>query len=150
LEKGLKTEIQDTMKAAMKSGDRLTLSALRLLLSALHNDEIKLRRELTSEDIWQIISTLCKQRQESIEYFRKGKRDDLVEKEEAELAVLRRFLPDPLSEEEVRALIRASIEEVGAKGIQDLGKVMKRVMPKVTGRTEGKRVSELAREILGS
>jgi len=138
------------MKAAMKSGDRLTLSALRLLLSALHNDEIKLRRELTSEDIWQIISTLCKQRQESIEYFRKGKRDDLVEKEEAELAVLRRFLPDPLSEEEVRALIRASIEEVGAKGIQDLGKVMKRVMPKVTGRTEGKRVSELAREILGS
>lgn len=150
MEKGLKTEIQDTMKAAMKSGDRLTLSALRLLLSALHNDEIKLRRELTSEDIWQIISTLCKQRQESIEYFRKGKRDDLVEKEEAELAVLRRFLPDPLSEEEVRALIRASIEEVGAKGIQDLGKVMKRVMPKVTGRTEGKRVSELAREILGS
>ena len=146
---GLKGEIQDAMKAAMKSGDRLTLSALRLLLSALHNEEIKERRELSPEEIIKIISTLCKQRQESIEYFRKGGRADLLEKEEAELVVLRGFLPEALSEEEVRALIRSSIEEVGAKGVQDLGKVMKQIMPKVTGRTEGKRVSELAREILG-
>ena len=146
---GLKGEIQDAMKAAMKSGDRLTLSALRLLLSALHNEEIKERRELSPEEIIRIISSLCKQRQESIEYFRKGGRGDLLEKEEAELAVLRRLLPEALSEEEVRALIRSAIEEVGAKGVQDLGKVMKQIMPKVTGRTEGKRVSELAREILG-
>lgn len=145
----LKVEIQDAMKAAMKSGDRLTLSTMRLLLSALHNDEIKLHRELTSEEILQIVSTLCKQRQEAIDYFRKGRRADLVEKEEAELGILRRFLPEPLSEEELRALIRSSVEELGARGIQDLGKVMRQVMPKVTGRTEGKRVSELAREILG-
>ncbi|MBI2352614.1 MAG: GatB/YqeY domain-containing protein, partial [Deltaproteobacteria bacterium] len=78
-----------------------------------------------------------------------GGRGDLLEKEEAELAVFRRLLPEALSEEEVRALIRSTIEEVGAKGVQDLGKVMKQIMPKVTGRTEGKRVSELAREILG-
>ena len=146
---GLKGEIQDTMKAAMKGGDRLTLSALRLLLSALHNEEIKERRELSPEEIIKIISSLCKQGQESIEYFRKGGRGDLLEKEEAELAVLRRLLPEALSEEEVRALIRSTIEEVGAKGVRDLGKVMKQIMPKVTGRTEGKRVSELAREILG-
>lgn len=146
---GLKGEIQDAMKAAMKSGDRLTLSALRLLLSALHNEEIKERRELSPEEIIKIISSLCKQGQESIEYFRKGGRGDLLEKEEAELAVFRRLLPEALSEEEVRALIRSTIEEVGAKGVQDLGKVMKQIMPKVTGRTEGKRVSELAREILG-
>lgn len=145
----LKGEIQDATKAAMKSGDRLALSALRLLLSALHNEEIKERRELSPEEIIKVISTLCKQRQEAIEYFRKGGRTDLVEKEEAELVVLRRFLPVALSEEEIRALIRSSIEEVGAKGVQDLGKVMKQIMPKVTGRTEGKRVSELAREILG-
>ncbi|MGH7772200.1 MAG: GatB/YqeY domain-containing protein [Candidatus Binatia bacterium] len=144
----LKTKIQDAMKAAMKSGDRLTLSTLRLLLSALHNEEIKGRRELTADEILKTISSLCKQRQESIEYFQKGGRTDLVVKEEAELGVLRRFLPEALSEEEVRALIRSSIEEVGAKGVQDLGKVMKQVMPKVTGRTEGKRVSELAKEIL--
>ena len=146
---GLKGEIQDAMKAAMKGGDRLTLSALRLFLSALHNEEIKERRELSPEEIIKIISSLCKQGQESIEYFRKGGRGDLLEKEEAELVVLRRLLPEALSEEEVRALIRSTIEEVGAKGVQDLGKVMKQIMPKVTGRTEGKRVSELAREILG-
>jgi len=146
---GLKGEIQDAMKAAMKGGDRLTLSALRLLLSALHNEEIKERRELSPEEIIKIISSLCKQGQESIEYFRKGGRGDLLEKEEAELAVLRRLLPEALSEAEVRVLIRNTIEEVGAKGVQDLGKVMKQIMPKVTGRTEGKRVSELAREILG-
>ncbi len=145
---GLKIEIQDAMKASMKSGDRLTLSTLRLLLSALHNEEIKGRRELTPEEILKTISSLCKQRRESIEYFRKGGRSDLEEKEAAELDVLRRFLPQALSEEEVRVLIRSSIEEVGAKGVQDLGRVMKQIMPKVTGRTEGKRVSELAREIL--
>ena len=146
---GLKGEIQDAMKAAMKGGDRLTLSALRLLLSALHNEEIKERRELSPEEIIKIISSLCKQGQESIEYFRRGGRGDLLEKEEAELAVFRRLLPEALSEAEVRVLIRNTIEEVGAKGVQDLGKVMKQIMPKVTGRTEGKRVSELAREILG-
>ena len=145
---GLKGEIQDSMKAAMKSGDRVSLSSLRLLWSALHNEEIKERRELSPEDIIKIVSTLCKQRQEAIEYFRKGQRTDLLEKEEADLEVLRRFLPQALSEEELRALIRSSIEEVGAKGVQDLGKVMKSIMPKVTGRTEGKRVNELAREIL--
>jgi len=145
---GLKAEIQDAVKVAMKSGDRLTLSTLRLLLSALHNEEIKERRELTPEEILKTISSLCKQRQEAIEYFRKGGRDDLVEKEEAEVGVLRRFLPQALSEEEIRALIRSSIDEVGAKGVQDLGRVMKQIMPKVVGRTEGKRVSELAKEIL--
>lgn len=145
---GLKAEIQDGMKAALKSGDRLTLSTLRLLLSALHNEEIKGRRELTPEEILKTISSLCKQRQESIEYFQKGGRTDLVEKEKAELEILRRFLPQALTDEEVRVLIRSSIEEVGAKGVQDLGKVMKQIMPKVTGRTEGRRVSELAKEML--
>lgn len=146
---GLKADIQDAVKAAMKGGDRVSLSTLRLLLSALQNEEIKGRRELTPEEIQRTISMLCKQRQEAIDYFRRGERLDLVEKEEAELEVLRRFLPQQLTEVEVRALILATMNEVGAKGIGDLGKVMKRVMPKVTGRTEGKRVSELAKEILG-
>lgn len=145
----LKSELQEAAKAAMKGGDRIALSTLRMLLSALHNEEIKERRELRREEIVKLISSLCKQRQESIEYFRKAGRSELERQEEAELAVLRRFLPQALSEDELRALIRSSIDEVGAKGVQDLGKVMKQVMPKVTGRTEGKRVNELAREILG-
>ena len=147
-EMGLKVEIQDAVKAAMKAGDRLTLSILRLLLSALHNEEIKSRRELSTEEIHRTLSTLCKQRTEAIELFRKGGREELAQKEEAELKVLQHFLPQQLSESEVRALIQSSIEEVGAKNVQDLGKVMKQVMPRVSGRVDGKRVNELAKELL--
>ncbi|HTN69927.1 MAG TPA: GatB/YqeY domain-containing protein [Methylomirabilota bacterium] len=144
----LKAEIQDAVKTAMKSGDSVTLSTLRLLLSAIHYEEIKARKELTAQEIQRTISTLGKQRTEAIELFRKGGREELAQKEEAEIKVLQRFLPQPLSENEVQALIRASIEELGAKGIQDLGKVMKQVMPKVSGRTDGKRVNELAKALL--
>jgi uncharacterized protein YqeY len=147
---GLKAQIQEATKAAMKSGDRLTLSTLRFLLAALHNEEIKERRELSEEEVLKTISSLCKQRLDSIEQFRRGGRDDLVEKEEAELGILRKLLPQALTEEEVRALIRSSIGEVGATGAQDLGKVMKQIMPKIAGRAEGKRVNELAREMLAA
>jgi uncharacterized protein YqeY len=147
---GLKVEIQEAMKAAMKRGDRLTVSTYRLLLSALHNEEIKSRKELNTEEINRVVSTLCNQRAEAIDLYRKGGRAELAEKEEAELKVLQRLLPEPLSEDEVRALIKASIEEVGAKNVQDLGKVMKQLMPKVSGRTDGKRVNELAKELLGN
>ena len=145
----LKAEIQEAVKIALKSGDAVTLSTLRLLLSALHNEEIKLRKELTAEEIQKTITTLCKQRGEAIELFRKGGREELAQKEEAELSVLKRYMPQPLSEAEVAALIRASIDEAGAKGIGDLGKVMKLLMPKVSGRSDGKRVSEMAKALLG-
>jgi hypothetical protein len=145
---GLKADIQDGIKTAMKSGDRVSLSTLRLLSSALHNEEINKHRELSDEEILKTVASLTKQRQESIEFFRKGGRDDLLQQEEAELAVLRRFLPAAMNDDEVRAAIRNSIDEVGAKGIQDLGRVMKQVMPKVAGRSDGKRVSELAKEML--
>jgi uncharacterized protein YqeY len=146
----LKAEIQEAVKVAMKGGDALTLSTLRLLLSALHNEEIKLRKELSAEEIQKTIVTLCKQRGEAIELYRKGGREELAQKEEAELAVLKRYLPQPLSDEEVAALIRASIAEAGAKGIADLGKVMKLLMPKLAGRSDGKRVNELAKALLAS
>jgi len=144
----LKAEIQEAVKTAMKSGDGITLSTLRLLLSAMHNEEIKVRKELTTEEIHKIISTLSKQRNEAIEMFRKGGREELAQKEEAELAVLKRYLPQPLTEDEIAVLIRSSIDEAGAKGIQDLGKLMKVLMPKVSGRSDGKRVNELAKALL--
>ena len=144
----LKTDIKEAVKVAMKSGDAVTLSTLRLLLAALQNEEIRLRRELVPEEIQRTIATLCKQRTEAIDLYRKGKRDDLAQKEEAELGVLKRFLPQPLSEDEVKSLIQASIAEASAQGIQDLGKVMKLVMPKVSGRSDGKRVNELAKALL--
>ncbi|MGE5216674.1 MAG: GatB/YqeY domain-containing protein [Chloroflexota bacterium] len=145
----LKEEIQEAVKQAMKSGDRVTLSTLRLLLAALHNEEIRIRGELSKEEIQRTIATLCKQRTEAIELYRKGGREDLAQKEDRELAVLKRFLPQQYSEAELIGLIQACIAEVGALGIQDLGKVMKLVMPKVAGRSEGKRVNELVRGLLG-
>jgi len=145
----LKAEIQDAVKTAMKSGDSVTLSTLRLLLSAIHYEEIRARKELNAEEIQKTVSTLSRQRTEAIELFRKGSREDLAKKEEAELKILQRFLPQQLSETEVQDLIRESIDEVGAQGVQDLGKVMKQVMPKVGGRSDGKRVNEMARALLG-
>ena len=145
---GLKSEIQEAVKVAMKSGDGVTLSTLRLLLAAVHNEEIRVRKELTTEEIQKTIATLRKQRSESIELFRKGGREELAAKEEAELTVLQRFLPQPLSEDEMKGIIKDSIAEAGAKGVGDLGKVMKLVMPKISGRGDGKRVNELAKELL--
>ena len=146
----LKAEIQEAVKMAMKSGDAVTLSTLRLLLAAVHNEEIKVRRELAPEEIQRTVATLCKQRTEAIELYRKGKREELAQKEEAELAILKRLLPQPLSEDEIKSVIQASIAETGATGVQDLGKVMKLVMSKVSGRSEGKRVNELAKALLSS
>jgi uncharacterized protein YqeY len=144
----VKGEIQEAVKLAMKSGDTITLSTLRLLLSAIHNEEIKVRKELSSDEIQRIVSTLCKQRTESIELFRKGGREELAQKEETELKILQQLLPQPFTDDELSALIRDSIRELDAKGVQDLGKVMKLVMPKVTGRSDGKRVNELAKGLL--
>src|SRR6185503_17475919 len=132
----LKAEIQEAVKQSMKSGDRVTLSTLRLLLSAVHNEEIRVRKELSEEDIQRTITTLCKQRTEAIDLYRKGGREDLAQKEEAEFAVLKRYLPEQLTDEEVKNLIQVCIAEAGAQGVQDLGKVMKLVMPKVAGRSD--------------
>jgi len=145
----LKAEIQLAVKAAMKSGDTVTLSTLRLLLAALQNEEIRIRRALVADEIQKIIGTLCKQRGEAIELYRQGGREELAAKEEAELAILKKFLPQQLSDEEIKSVIQGSIDEVGAKGLADLGKVMKLVMPKVTGRSDGKRVSDLTKSLLG-
>ncbi|HET9916154.1 MAG TPA: GatB/YqeY domain-containing protein [Candidatus Binatia bacterium] len=145
----LKAEIQQAVKAAMKGGDTVTLSTLRLLLAALQNEEIRIRRALGADEIQKIIGTLCKQRAEAIELYRQGGREELAAKEEAELAILKGFLPQQLSDDEIRSAIQESIAEAGAKGLADLGKVMKLVMPRVAGRSDGKRVSELTKALLG-
>ena len=145
----LKAGLQEAANAALKSRDTVKLSTLRLLLAAVHNEEIRLRKELGAEEIQKVIATLSKQRSEAIELYRKGGRDDLAQKEQAELEILQAYLPQPLTEQEVQTLIRESIAEIGATGVQDLGKVMKQVMPKVGGRTDGKRVNELAKALLG-
>lgn len=136
------------MKEAMKSGDSEKVSVIRMLRASLKNKEIDKRRALTEQEILETIASSIKQRRESIEEFKKGNRPDLTEKEEKEIAILQSFLPPQLTKEELEAKIRAAIEEIGAKGIKDLGRVMKTLMPEVSGRAEGKIVSDLVRTLL--
>jgi Uncharacterized conserved protein len=120
-------------------------NALRGLLTAIKNKEKDLKRAPNDAEILQIISSQIKQRKESIEQFKSGGREDLAEKEAHEIAVLEKFLPKQLSQEELEAIIAECIQETGATTVKDMGKVMKAVMPKVAGRADGKLVNELVR-----
>jgi len=138
---------QEMVKAA-KAKDKWRLSALRMMKTVLHNKEIDLKRELTDTEFLQLLSSMVKQRNDSIEQFTKGGRNDLVEKEEAELKVIQEFMPQQLSEAEIIAQIEIAVREEGATGVKDLGKVMKILMPRLTGRADGKAVSDKAKAIL--
>ncbi|HEX16388.1 MAG: GatB/YqeY domain-containing protein [Deltaproteobacteria bacterium] len=140
--------IREEMKEAAKAGDRERLSILRYALAALQNKEKELRRSLKDEEVYQVLSSLIKKGREASEQFRKGGREDLAAKEEREVVVLESFLPERLSREELERMVDEAIEEVGAKGPRDLGKVMKILMPRVAGRAEGKLVSETVRKRL--
>jgi uncharacterized protein YqeY len=130
------------MILAAKAKDKIRLSALRLLKSGLHNREIDLKRELNEAEFLQLLSAMVKQRKDSIEQFEKGGRTDLVEKEEAELKVIQEFMPTPMSEAELDEMIAEAIRETGAASVRDMGKVMATLMPKVTGKADGKMVGE--------
>ncbi len=144
----INSKLNEEMIVATKAKDKIRLSALRLLKSGLHNKEISLMRPLNENEIMQVLSSMIKQRKDSIEQFAKGGRTDLVEKEEAELKVIQEFLPAQISEEEVDALIRKAIEEAGAVSAKDMGKVMKILMPKLTGVADGKAVGEKVKALL--
>ncbi|MBN2514788.1 MAG: GatB/YqeY domain-containing protein [Deltaproteobacteria bacterium] len=143
-------KIEAGMVAAAKGKDKLRLSALRLMKSALHNKEIDARRELKEEEILQVLSSMVKQRKDSIEQFTNGGRMDLAEKEEKELQVIQEFMPEQMSGEDIEAEIVKAIEEVGATNPRDMGKVMKVLMPIVTGKADGKLVSQKVKEKLSS
>lgn len=138
----LKKKMDQEMILATKAKDKIRLSALRLLKSGLHNREIDLKRELNEAEFLQLLSATVKQRKDSIEQFEKGGRADLVEKEEAELKVIQEFMPTPMSEAELDAMIAEAIRETGAASVRDMGKVMATLMPKVTGKADGKMVGE--------
>jgi len=144
----LRERLNAAMKDAMKSRDALRLSAIRMLLSSVKNREIELRRELGETEITETIVTLCKQRRESIRLFKEAGRQDLVDKEEAELALLMDFLPQQLTREEIESLVDKVIAETAATSGKDMGKVMKALQPLVSGRADGKLVSEVVKEKL--
>lgn len=138
------------MVLAAKLKDKIRLSALRMIKSGVHNREIDLKRKMTDSEFLQMLSSMVKQRKDSIDQFKKGGREDLVEKEEAELKIIQQFMPVQLSEEEIDAEIQKSIQEVGAISIKDMGKVMKVLMPKLTGKADGKMVGDKVKERLSS
>ena len=142
---GLKDQLEGGLKEAMKSGDRVAVSAIRLSLSEIKNAVIDKRRPLEDNEVVNILRSGVKKRQESIEMFTKGGRQDLVEKETAELKVIERFLPAGLPAAELEALVDAAIAEAGAASMKDIGKVMKAVLPKVAGRADGAEINKLVR-----
>ncbi len=144
----LKDKLTDEMKDAMRSQDKVRLSTIRMLLSAVKNKEIDLRVNLTDEEVIETITSQVKQRKDSIEQFRNAGRLDLVEKEEAELKILQGFLPKQLTPEEIDSEVEKAAGEAEASGMKDLGKVMKLLMPRVAGKADGKLVSEKVRERL--
>jgi uncharacterized protein YqeY len=144
----LKEQLNESMKTAMKARDNLRLSAVRMVRSMIKNREIDSKAELDDQGIIEVISTLAKQRRESIKMYQEGNRADLVEKEEAELAIMLEFLPAQLSTEEISALIDRIISETGAQGAKDMGKVMKMITPLTTGKADGKSVSDAVKQKL--
>ncbi len=141
-------KLNEEMVGAAKAKDKIRLSAIRMLKSALHNKEINVMRPLKEDEVLQVLSSMIKQRKDSIEQFAKGGRTDLVEKEEAELKVIQEFMPAQMSDEDVDTLIKQAIEDVGAASVKDMGKVMKVLMPKLTGVADGKAASEKVKVFL--
>ncbi len=144
----LKGRLGEDLKASLRSGDKLRVSVIRLLSALIKNREVEKRGPLSDAEVIQAISASCKQRQDSIEQYRRGGRQDLADKESAELAILQSYLPAPLSPQEIQAMIQAAIQESQATSVKEMGKVMGLLMPRVTGRADGKVVSNLVREAL--
>ena len=141
-------EINEHLKEALKSKKTDALNALRGLKAVIKNKEVELRRKLEDNEIIQLIAKQIKQRKDSIAQFQRGNRPDLVEKEEKELKVLEQFMPPPLSEKELDIILQEIITETEAIGPQDMGKVMKIAMSRLSGRAEGKIISQKVRQFL--
>ncbi len=145
---GLEERLVDEMKQAMRSSDKVRLSTIRMIRTAVKNKEIELRKKLDDEEIQRVIQGMLRRTEESIEQFRLGGRMDLVDKESREGDILKSFLPQALSTEEILKVIDESIQETQASSLKDLGKVMKSVMPKLTGKADGKVINQLVKERL--
>ncbi|MDX1403271.1 MAG: GatB/YqeY domain-containing protein [Woeseiaceae bacterium] len=145
----LKGQIQDDMKTAMKAGDSDRLKAVRLILAAIKQVEVDERKELDDAAVLDVLNKMVKQRRDSVSQFRDGGRDDLADKELAEIAVIEAYLPEPMSDEELDALVEGVIAEVGAENIRDMGKVMAAIKSKAEGRADMAAAGAKVKSILG-
>ena len=146
----LKKRIQDEMKTAMKAREKRRLGIIRLILAAVKQREVDERIELDDTQILAVLDKMVKQRRDSIEQFEKAGRTDLVEQEAFEIGVLKEYLPEAMSEEEIAALIKEAIASTGAESLKDIGKVMGVIKPKALGRADMGAISTAVRQQLGS
>ncbi len=144
----LKPKIQSEMKAAMKSGDKIRLGAIRLIMAAIKQREVDERISLDDDQVISILDKMLKQRRESIKMYSEASRNDLVEVEESEILVIKDFLPEALSEAEIDQMIAKSIEETGAESMRDMGKVMGKLRPLMQGRADMAQVSSRIKAML--
>ncbi|HIE59689.1 MAG TPA: GatB/YqeY domain-containing protein [Hydrogenothermaceae bacterium] len=147
---GLLQILQNEMKQALKAKDNLKLSVIRMLISEIKKVQIDKKKELSDEEIIEVIQRYAKQRKEAIKQYKDAKREDLAQKEEQELEIVSKFLPKQLSEEEIVKIVEQVIKETGASSMRDMGKVMKMVMEKVKGRADGSLVSKIVKEKLSN
>jgi uncharacterized protein YqeY len=145
----IQEKIQAHLSDAMRSKDALRLSVLRMMKTAVKNKEVEKMKPLEDSEAVAILNTLVKQRRDSIEQFRKGGREELAQKEEAEIRIIEEYLPAAATEEDVRRAIDEAVQETGAASMKDMGKVMKAALARLAGKTaDGSRVSQLVKEKL--
>ncbi|EGL16566.1 MULTISPECIES: GatB/YqeY domain-containing protein [Paenibacillus] len=144
----LSERLNDDMKQAMKSQDKFTLSVIRMVKASIKNIEIDQRRTLDDNEVLDVLNREVKQRKDSLQEFKNAGRDDLADSLHAEIDILMKYLPQQLTEEEVSAIVKQTIQEVGASSKADMGKVMSALMPKVKGRADGKLVNQLVQQNL--
>ena len=141
----LKQKLQEDLKTSMKNKDTLRKSVITLIRSSIKHVEVDKRIELNDDDVIDIISKQLKQRNDSLEQFLDAGREDLVEETRSEIEVLKEYLPQQLSEEELNEIVKLTISEVGATSMKDMGKIMSVIRPKVKGRADGKLINELVK-----
>lgn len=145
----LSERLNEDMKQAMKSQDKFKLSVIRMVRSTIKNSEIDLKRSLDDNEVLDVLTREIKQRKDSLQEFTKAGRDDLAENLKAELVILAEYMPQQLSEEEVKAIVQQTIQQIGASSKADMGKVMTALMPQVKGRADGKLINQLVQQLLG-
>ena len=146
---GLEDKLLEDYKTAMKAQNKVVLETLRMLRAALKNAGLEKRNSLTEDEVSAVLSREMKRRKESLEMYEKGGRSELAEKEAEEIKIISAYLPEGLSEAELLDLISKAVQDTGAAGPGDIGKVMAALMPQVKGRADGKLVQELVRKKLG-
>lgn len=144
----LSEKLNEDMKQAMKNQDKFRLSVIRMIRSSIKNIEIDLRRTLDDQEVIDILNREMKQRKDSLQDFEKAGRNDLAEAVKAEIAIVSEYLPEQLSEEEIKKIVQDTILETGASSKSEMGKVMGALMPKVKGRADGKLVNRWVQQLL--